>query len=139
MLSLLLNWLSLSVKQMSRVSWGTTTGQQLTDLLTHYINDDFRAFPNDAIYYVATAQRHPVAFVKSRAVSVHGKPIADVCCINEKVIDKLKVDSRIWYDFNKTYGNLPLFHKKTQFYDVSYSTDYSDNRNMSGPGAAPGE
>ena len=124
MLSLLLNWLSFSVKQMSRVSWHTSTGQQLMHLLKDYVKGEFRAFPNDAIYYVATAQGHPVAFVKSRAVSMHGKPIADVCCINEKAIDKLKVDPRIWYDFNKTYNNLPLFHKKTQFYDVSYSTDY---------------
>ena len=116
---ILLNWPSLSVKPMTRVSWDTATGRGLTDLLKNYVNGEFSAFPNDAIYYVATAKGYPVAFVKSRAVSIHGKPIADVCCINEKAIDKLKVDPRIWYDFNKTYDHLPLFHKKTQIYDVS--------------------
>lgn len=66
-----------------------------------------------AVYVQCVAVLHPVALVKTQKTNVNGKPIVDVCCIDEGIISTLDVDPRIWRDFKMKYKTVPLFHRKS--------------------------
>ena len=71
--------------------------------------------PQNGVYYLAEHENSPVAFVTSDCLLSNGRPVANICGMNRKLLEENDALHCLWLDFETRFDMLPVFSNNTVF------------------------